>query len=149
MGSAEMPQDFNKWNVPGWGAAQADIRVAIEFLCDGKSPGDRAEIADELARLVREMARCQFPEPQSSPYDRDEHERESWARSTANRLVGAAMLATERYPKADQVALLREIARRALWHTPNSDDELKKLRDYFKLENLRQPHPGDDEAPEI
>jgi hypothetical protein len=30
----------------------------------------------------------------------------------------------------------------------NSDDELKNLRDYFKIENLRQPHPGDDELPE-
>ncbi|HXJ94877.1 MAG TPA: hypothetical protein VMT20_18700, partial [Terriglobia bacterium] len=100
-------------------------------------------------RFVRAIARAKYPDPQASPYDRDEHERESWARSTANQLVSAAMLAAERCPKPDQVALLREITRRSLWHMPNSDDELKKLRDYFKIENLRQPHPGDDKAPEM
>jgi hypothetical protein len=36
---------------------------------------------------------------------------------------------------------------RAIWHLPNSDDEIKRLRDYFKIENLRQPHPFDDEPP--
>lgn len=128
---------------PGWGAAQADIRAAIEFLCDGKSPAERAEIADELTGLVRALVRGEFPVPVSSPHDHDEFGRESWARATAHHLVAAAMRAAERYPKPDQVALLREIARRALWHTPNSDDELKKLRDYFKIENLRQPHQGD------
>jgi hypothetical protein len=84
--------------------------------------------------------------------DRDEHEREAWARATANHIVDGALRATERIPGAslspDQVGLLREIARRALWHMPNSDDELKKLRDFFKMENLLQPHPRDDELPE-
>jgi hypothetical protein len=147
-----MSQDFNKWNVPGWGAAQADIRVAVEFLCDGKSPSERAEIAHELCRLVYSLARGHYPEAQASPFDRDEHERETWARSTALHVVGAAMSATERlggpYPSGDQIVMLREIARKALWHMPNSDDELKKLREWFKLENLRQPHPGDDPLPE-
>ena len=45
--------------------------------------------------------------------------------------------------------MLREIARKALWHMPNSDDELKSLRDFFRIENLRQPHPGDDKLPEV
>jgi hypothetical protein len=143
--------DFNKWNMPGWGAAQGQITEAILFLCEGKSPGDRAGIADELCRLVLSIARGDYPEPQASPFDRDEYQRETWARATALHVVNAAMSATERgpYPSPDQVAMLREIARKALWHMPNSDDELKKLRDFFKIENLRQPHPGDDKAPEM
>jgi hypothetical protein len=32
---------------------------------------------------------------------------------------------------------------------PNSDDELKSLRDFFRIENLRQPRPGDDKLPEV
>jgi hypothetical protein len=141
----------NKWNIPSWGAAQGQIREAIEFLCDGKSPGERAEIADELTQLVRALARGKYPEPQASPYQRDEYERESWARNVARQLIGAAMMSVERYgarTSSDQPELLREIARAALWHMPNSDDELKKLRDWFKLENLKQPHPGDDPLPE-
>jgi hypothetical protein len=35
----------------------------------------------------------------------------------------------------------------AFWHMSNSDDEIKKLRDY-KTENLRRPHERDDDAPE-
>ena len=42
--------------------------------------------------------------------------------------------------------LLREIARRANWHMPNSCDEARELIRYFDIENLREPHPGDDEA---
>jgi len=82
--------------------------------------------------------------------DHDEAGRESWAKRTALHLVDGALAATERsagpHPTPDQIILLREIARRALWHMPNSDDELKKLRDFFKLEKLRQ-RPGDDEPP--
>jgi hypothetical protein len=98
---------------------------------------------------VRSLARGEYPEPQTSPFGRDEHERESWARM----IVGSALLASERsggsHPSPDQVALLREIARKALWHMPNSNDELKELRNFFKIENIRQPHPGDDQLPEV
>ena len=83
--------------MPGWGAAQGQIREAILFLCDGKSPADRVGVADELCKLVREIARGEYPEPQASPFDRDEHERETWARATALHFVGAAMSATERF----------------------------------------------------
>ena len=31
---------------------------------------------------------------------------------------------------------------------PNSDDEIKELRDQLKIENLRPSHPRDDDAPE-
>jgi hypothetical protein len=41
-----------------------------------------------------------------------------------------------------------EIARRALWHTPNSRDEVRKLVKYLDIENLRQPHSRDDDAPD-
>ena len=151
MGSGEMSQDFKKWNVPGWGAAREQIRAAIEFLCEGKSPADRAVIADELAALVRSLARGDHPEHQISPFDRDEFARESWARMTANHLVDGALAASERsggpHPSADQVALLREIARRAMWHMPNSAEEVRKLVRYITIENLRQPNPFDDEPP--
>jgi hypothetical protein len=135
------------------GAAQGQISAAIEFLCNGKPPRARAIIAEELVALVRSLARGEYPEPQTSPFGRDEHERESGARMTADRVVGSALLASERsggpHPSPDQVALLREIARKALWHMPNSNDELKELRDFFKIENIRQPHPGDDQLPEV
>ena len=49
-------------------------------------------------------------------------------------------------PTPDQIALLREIVRRAIWHMPNSCDEARELIRYFDIENLREPHPGDDEA---
>jgi len=43
--------------------------------------------------------------------------------------------------------LLRAIARRALWHIPNSTDEVRSLVRYITMENLRQPNPFDDEPP--
>jgi hypothetical protein len=46
------------------------------------------------------------------------------------------------------MALLREVARRALWHMPNSSDEVRDLARHLYLENLRQPHPRDDDPPE-
>jgi hypothetical protein len=55
---------------------------------------------------------------------------------------------SERYPAPDQMALLREVARRALWHMPNSSDEIRDLARHFYLENLHQPHPRDDDQPE-
>ena len=67
-----------------------------------------------------------------------------WARRAAERIIDGTLTAVERLPKLDHDALLREIARRAIWHMRNSDAELKNLRDYFKIENLRQPHSNDD-----
>jgi hypothetical protein len=138
-----MSQDFQSW-----GDAIGQINMAIEFLCKEKQAGERAAFADELALLVRSMARGDYPGPQTSPIDRDEHAREAWARATANHVVDGALRASERTqgpsPSADQVALLREIARRALWHIPNLGDEVQELRRFFDIENLRQPHPLDD-----
>jgi hypothetical protein len=76
-----------------------------------------------------------------------ETKRAAWARRAAEHIVDGVLTAIERYPSQDRAALLREIARQAICHMPNSDDELKKLRDYFKIENLREPHPFDDELP--
>jgi hypothetical protein len=81
----------------------------------------------------------------------DEQSRETWARATARHIVDGAQSASERsggpLPSPDQVALLREIARRALWHIPNSRDEVRKLVKYLDIENLRQPNPFDDDLP--
>jgi hypothetical protein len=81
----------------------------------------------------------------------DEHSRETWARATAHHIVDGALSASERsggpLPSPDQVALLREIARRALWHIPNSADEARNLVRYVTIENLRQPNPLDDDPP--
>jgi hypothetical protein len=62
-----MSQDFQSW-----GDAIGQINLAIEFLCKEKQPGERAAFADELALLVRSMARGDYPGPQTSPIDRDE-----------------------------------------------------------------------------
>ena len=62
-------------------------------------------------------------------------------RQVAERVDGAL---SERLPKEYQSTLLREIARRALWHMPNPGDEVRALAKYFDIENLRKPHPGDD-----
>jgi hypothetical protein len=40
--------------------------------------------------------------------------------------------------------MLREIAKRALWHMPNSETEARQLARIMVIENLKQPHPGDD-----
>jgi len=141
----------NKWQIEGWGAAQGQIRAAIEFLFDGKTAGARAAIADELVALVRSIARGEPPKPQTEPFDRDEYARESWARASAHHIVDGALSASERsggpLPSPDQIALLREISRRALWHMPNSADEVRKLVRYVTMENLRQPNPLDDDMP--
>jgi hypothetical protein len=137
-----------KRQIEGWGEAQGQIRGGIEFLCNGKTAGERAAIADEVVALVRSIARGDYPEPQTSPFDREEHARESWARMSAHHV---ALAASERsggpLPSPDQVALLREIARRALWHMPNSADEVRGLVRYVTMENLRQPNPLDDDPP--
>jgi hypothetical protein len=143
----------DKWKIEGWGAAQGQIREAIGFLCDGKPPAERADIADELVSLVRAMARGDYPAPQASPYDRDEFERESWARATANHVIGGALRMSERFTgsprSADQNSLLRETARLALWHMPNSRDEVRELVRWVDLQNMLKPHPLDPPAPEV
>jgi hypothetical protein len=72
--------------------------------------------------------------------------RDIWAAATAMHIVDGALSASERsggrLPNADQVALLREIAKRALWHMPNSADEARKLVRYVDIENLRQTEPA-------
>jgi hypothetical protein len=143
---------MSKWQIEGWGAAQGKIREAIDFLCNGKSPAERADIADELVSLVRAMARGDYPAPQASPYERDEYERESWAQAVAKQVIGGALRMSERFTgsprSADQNSLLREIVKTALWHMPNSRDEARNLVRYIDMENLRQPHPLDPPAPE-
>jgi hypothetical protein len=74
--------------------------------------------------------------------------REIWARRAAHHIVDGVLAVSERYPAPDQMALLREVARRALWHMPNSSDEIRDLARHFYLENLHQPHPRDDDQPE-
>jgi len=80
---------------------------AIEFHCAGRAPGDRAAIADELVALVRSIARGDYPEPQTSLFDRDEHARESWARMCAHHVVDGALAASEPadgpLPSPDQI----------------------------------------------
>jgi hypothetical protein len=77
--------------------------------------------------------------------------RDIWAEATAVHIVDGALSASERsgapLPNADQIALLRAIAKRALWHMPNSSEEVRGLARHLYLENLRQPHPRDDEPP--
>jgi hypothetical protein len=141
----------DKRQIEGWGEAQGQIRAGIQFLCHGKTSGDRAVIADEVIALVRSIVRGDYPDPQTSPFDRDEHARESWARMSAHHIVDGALSASERsggpLPSPDQAALLREIARRALWHMPNSADEVRNLVRYVTMENLKQPNPLDDDPP--
>ena len=67
-----------------------------------------------------------------------------WAQRAAARIVDGALTAVERLPRVEQDALLREIARHALLHITNSHDEVRALAKYFDVENLRNPHPGDD-----
>jgi hypothetical protein len=85
-------------------------------------------------------------------HDREAEARESWARMTAHHLVDGALAASERapgpHPTPNQAALLREIARRASWHMPNSGDEARGLVRYVDIKNLRQPNARDDAAPE-
>jgi hypothetical protein len=81
----------------------------------------------------------------------NEDSRESWARAAARHIVDGALAASERSGgpslSPDQISLLREIARQALWHMPNSGDEVRTLRKYFDIENLRQQNPFDDDPP--
>jgi hypothetical protein len=143
-----MPE-HHKWEIEGWGAATAQIREAVEFLLRGKAGSDREFISEELVALVRSVARGDRPEAKTSPFDREEHAREGWARMVAGHIVGGAMAAAERSTKGDQDCLLREIIRLALWHMPDSVDEARKAVKYLEIETLKQSHPRDTPAPEI
>jgi hypothetical protein len=144
----------NKWDIPGWGAAQARIREAPYFLIEGKGPAERLQISEEVVAAIRAIVRGDRPGLQTSPFNRDEHFREMWARMVAHSLVGAALGASERSPSSglapspDQQALLREVAREALWHMRSAPEEARDLAKFLTLERMRQPHPGDvlDEA---
>ena len=64
--------------------------------------------------------------------------RESWAKRNAQYLVDGIFGVSERsgwpwHPTTDQIAVLREIARRAIWHMPNSRDEARELVQYFDI----------------
>jgi hypothetical protein len=78
---------------------------------------------------------------------------DTWAKRNAQHLVDVILGASERsgwpwHPTPDQVALLREIARRAIWHMPNSQEEVRALVRYFESENRAKLHSGDDPIPE-
>jgi len=77
----------------------------------------------------------------------DEINRTIWAERAAEGIVDGILTAIERYPRPDQVALLREIARRALRHMPNPGDEARILARHLHVENLRQSHSFDDDPP--
>jgi hypothetical protein len=141
--------DFNKWSIPGWGAAQMQIREAMYFLLEGKAGLEREHIAEELVSFVRRLARGDKPELQSSPFDIEEHAREGWARMVADLIVGGVLGTTERTSPKDRQSLLREIVRLAFWHMPNAVEEARGLVKYLEIERLRQPHPQDAPAPEI
>jgi hypothetical protein len=132
-----------KWEITGWGAAQGQIREAVHFLCKDKTGSARAEIIDEIVSLVRSIGRGDEPNLESNPREQEQYERESWARGAARNIVGGAMRTCERLPPADQVALLREIAKLSLWHMPNSRDEARGLVKFVDIENIKQPHPRD------
>jgi hypothetical protein len=78
-----------------------------------------------------------------------EDSRESWARATAHHIVDGALSASERsgrsLPSPDQIALLREIARRALWHMWASMRtqcimQLRRSNTVNLPTNIRRPH---------
>jgi hypothetical protein len=141
-----------KWEIEGWGAAQAQISNAFLFLCKGKNTTERWEIAEELVVVLRALARGDKPAPRTSPLDRDAHRQEAWAKSVANQLVGVAMRANERSMQdrpQDQDVMLREIARLALWHMPNAADEARNLAKALTIEQMKQAHPRDDQAPGV
>lgn len=136
--------DQNKWNIPGRGAAQAQIQEAVEFLCMGKTLTEREEVVQELVGLIRETAKGEKPQTRSDPlFERDEHEREIWARHVARHVVAVAMIASERMPSADRDAVLREIAKLALWHMPDAASEARELVRTMQIEGLKQPHERD------
>jgi hypothetical protein len=138
-----------------WGAAQVQIRKPVLFLCERKSQAEREEIGEDIVEVVRAIAKGDPPAPQTEPLDREDHAREGWARMVARHLVSAALAATERSPSSgtppptpDQQALLREIAKLALWHMRDAPKEARELVRVMQIERLKQAHPGDDLPPE-
>jgi hypothetical protein len=81
-------------------------------------------------------------------HEMSQDEQTIWAQRAAERIVDGVLTVSERLPRPDQIALLREIARRAIWHMPNSRYEIRELVRYFDIENPRKLHPGDEAAPE-
>jgi hypothetical protein len=147
----QLSDDWNKWQVEGWGAAQGQIRAAMLFLCADKDHAERLQIGEELVQVIRAMAWGERPPEQTTVLHdgRDEHLREVWARMTAEQVVGGALVASERAPSTglppspDQQALLREIARAALWHMHDAPGEARMLVRAMEIERLKQPHPAD------
>jgi hypothetical protein len=72
-----------------------------------------------------------------------EEQREAWARRISEHLVDAMLATCERQSIADQEALMRAIARRALWRMPNAPFEARELAKAMEIENMKQPHPRD------
>jgi hypothetical protein len=141
-----------------FGPAAAHLHDAIFALLKGKSAAERGEVAEEIVALVRSRARGDRPALRDDPAriicDREGYFREAWARMLANDLINFALGATDRVsssgppPSPDQLVLLREITKLALWHIPNAGRELRELIRYIEMERLKQPHPGDDPLPE-
>jgi len=77
--------------------------------------------------------------------DDDEAKRMFWAQGTAESIIDDVLAA--RYTAEDQAALLRELARQALSHLPNSGDEARILARDLHVETLRKANPFDDEPP--
>jgi hypothetical protein len=143
-------EDENKAEFPSWGAAQGQIHNAVIFLCKGKTAIQREEIAEEIVSMVRAIARGDKPPIQADPLtERDQHEREVWAKNAADRLISGAMRISERLPLEEQTALLRQIAKIALWHLPNASTEARQIARTMDIEALKSPHPRDDRAPEL
>jgi hypothetical protein len=131
--------------ISGWGDARLRIIEAVHFLCDGKTGHEHADAVIDIIKLVRQTATGSEPEicePELG--DKDKHLREIWARYIARSLVELVMFATERYEQPQRNAVLREIIRLSAWHMPNAIDELHRIREWLKLDRLRQPHPFDD-----
>jgi hypothetical protein len=132
----------------------ATLCEAVYVMFEGQGAVERYEIAEEIVKWVRSKARGEQPGPRSSPFDKEQHFREAWARMTARVIIDLIMAASERSsddwppPGADRTVLLREIARGALWHMPNADQEARELVRVMTLERLKQPHAGDDPLPE-
>jgi hypothetical protein len=143
-------------NVPVWGPGSQQIYEGV-FLCfEGMSQAEREDAAEGIAEWVRAQAKGNRPPMRTSPFQREEHAREGWARMVAYDLIGVALLASERSPSdgtpapsPDQQAMLREIATLALWHMKNAPAEARELVRIMEIERLKQPHRGDPPPAEV
>ena len=75
--------------------------------------------------------------------EQEDIRREMWGRMTATHVVDGALAACERQPVRDRECLMREIARRALWHMADAPAEARKLIRDMEIEGLKQAHPRD------